>query len=209
MSKEESKKNLLLVEGNNDRHVIWALCEKFELPNTFEVIDSGGINELKKRLNIELKSKADAIGIIIDADMDLNARWDSIKEILTSHHFILPGTFPKDGLIETNVSKKKTVGVWIMPDNNSNGMLEDFISFLIPKEDQLLPAVHSTLSDIENKQLSKYLPIHKAKATIHTWLAWQESPGTPMGQSITKRYLTTDEATCMKLVDWMRKLFNN
>jgi hypothetical protein len=26
-----------LVEGKNDRHVIWALCQQYQLPETFSV----------------------------------------------------------------------------------------------------------------------------------------------------------------------------
>jgi len=95
-----------------------------------------------------------------------------------------------------------------MPNNNLNGMLEDFISFLVPKEDKLLPIVHSTLDDIEKKKLNKYAPIHKSKAVIHSWLSWQEDHGIPMGLGITKRYLSTDEETCSLLVKWLDELFN-
>ena len=95
-----------------------------------------------------------------------------------------------------------------MPDNRVNGMLEDFISFLIPEEDALLPIVHSTLGNIESEGLNRYSLNHHAKASIHTWLAWQSDPGTPLGLSITKRYLTTDVETCNKLLNWLRRLFN-
>ncbi|MEC4880603.1 MAG: DUF3226 domain-containing protein [Scytonema sp. PMC 1070.18] len=33
----QSKPQQLLVEGKNDRHVIWALCERHQLPDTFSV----------------------------------------------------------------------------------------------------------------------------------------------------------------------------
>jgi hypothetical protein len=95
-----------------------------------------------------------------------------------------------------------------MPNNNLDGMLEDFIYFLVPQDDELLPIVNTTLNTIEEGSLNKYAPIHRSKATIHSWLALQEDPGTPMGLGITKRYLTTDEATCKLFVDWINELFN-
>ncbi|KAA6337376.1 hypothetical protein EZS27_014545 [termite gut metagenome] len=94
-----------------------------------------------------------------------------------------------------------------MPNNNSNGMLEDFISFLISPEDELLPIVHSTLDEIEKKGLSNYSPAHKPKAIIHPWLSWQEDPETPLRLSITKKYVTMDEVTCSKLINWLKVLF--
>lgn len=45
------------------------------------------------------------------------------------------------------------------------------------------------------------------KANIHTWLSWQEEPGKPMGQAITKRYLDTSAPHAQQLIDWMRRLF--
>lgn len=95
-----------------------------------------------------------------------------------------------------------------MPNNDTAGMLEDFLAVLIPKGDQLLPIVLTTLDHIEERNLNIYRPEHKSKAVIHTWLAWQENPGTPMGQSITKRYLTTDNEICRRLIEWLTVLFN-
>jgi hypothetical protein len=86
-------------------------------------------------------------------------------------------------------------------------MLEDFISFLIPPEDELLPVVHSTLNYIETRKLNKYSGTHKSKAIIHTWTAWQKDPGTPIGLSITKKYLSTEDVTCRKFAQWLSNLF--
>jgi hypothetical protein len=99
------------------------------------------------------------------------------------------------------------VGVWMMPDNNLNGMLEDFIAFLVPADDKLMPVVTATLQSIEDNEINKYMPIHRSKAAIHTWLSWQEDPGTPMGLSITKKYLNTDTDTCQSLINWLNALF--
>jgi len=101
-----------------------------------------------------------------------------------------------------------SIGIWIMPNNDIDGMLEDFISFLIPKEDKLLPIASQTLDNIERENLNKYIPAHKSKALIHSWLSWQEDPSTPMGQAITKKFLTTDTDICSKLISWISEAFN-
>jgi hypothetical protein len=205
--KEKFSKKLL-VEGNDDQHVIWALCDKFNIPETFDVIDCGGNDKLTEQIPVRFKqSGIETIGIIIDADTEINNRWASIKTLLTNQGFTVPNDLPLTGLILRNANNT-SVGVWIMPNNNFNGMLEDFISFLVPKDDKLLPIINSTLDDIEKKKLNKYASIHKSKAIIHSWLSWQEAPGTPMGLSITKRYLTTDEDTCSLLITWLSELFN-
>jgi hypothetical protein len=207
MKSKEKYYKKLLVEGKDDQHVIWALCEKFGIAETFDVIDCEGIENLYNALQIRFKqSDIQTIGIIIDADTNLNNRWTEIKNILANQEFVLPNNLPEAGLILSNTNNIK-VGIWIMPDNNLNGMLEDFISFLIPQDDKLLPIVRTTLDEIESQNLNKYSLIHKSKATIHSWLAWQEDPGTPMGLSITKKYLSTDEATCQKFTHWLTELF--
>jgi hypothetical protein len=197
----------LLVEGNDDQHVIWALCERHQIPANFDVIDCGGIDNLEKKIPIMFKvSGVEVVGIIIDADENLQLRWDALRSCLSAIGFVVPDTLPKAGLIVENALYR--AGVWIMPDNNSNGMLEDFISFLVPRGDALLPVVQSTLSSIEARKLNKYALTHKSKAAIHTWLAWQEAPGTPIGLSITKKYLTVTDVACQAFVEWIKKLFS-
>jgi hypothetical protein len=207
MRVKEKFKKKLLVEGNNDQHVVWALCNKFNLRQTFDVIDCEGVDNLTEQIPLRFKQSAiETLGIIIDADTTINNRWISIKGILTTQGFNVPNAIPSTGLVLKAGSLK--VGVWIMPNNKLDGTLEDFISFLVPKDDKLLPIVHSTLDDIEKKQLNKYAPAQRSKAVIHSWLSWQEDPGTPLGLSITKKYLTTDEATCSRLMKWMDELFD-
>ena len=207
MRVKEKYNQKLLLEGNDDQHVIWALCEKHAIKESFDVINCEGIINLIDQIPIRFKqSNIKTVGIVIDADSEMQNRWDLIKSTLETIGFNLPIEIPLKGLIVQKNNLK--VGVWIMPNNNLNGMLEDFISFLVPKEDKLLPIVASTLIEIEAKNLNSYSLIHKSKAIVHTWLSWQDDPGTPLGLAITKRYLNTDEETCLKLINWLNDLFN-
>lgn len=207
MRTKEEFRQKLLVEGNDDQHVVWALCEKFEVQQTFDVVDCEGISNLFAQVPIRFKqSGLQALGVIIDADIELKKRWQEIREILVTSGFDVPENLPQQGLCIENHDHVK-VGVWVMPNNEMNGMLEDFISFLIPHDDHFLPIIHSTLEDIERQKLNRYSLNHKSKAIIHSWLAWQEDPGTPMGLSITKKYLNTSEENCAQLVNWLKRLF--
>jgi hypothetical protein len=204
-SKEKFNKKLL-VEGKDDQHVIFALCEKFQIKENFDVIDCEGIDGLIEEIPLRFKqSNPTSIGMIVDADINIGQRWHSLSDLLSKQGFIVPKKLPNEGLI---VSKDEVkVGIWIMPNNQLDGMLEDFIKFLVPKNDKLLSIAQNTLANIEHQKLNNYSEIHHSKALIHTWLAWQESP-VPMGLGITKRYLTTDEATCQSLVNWLKILFD-
>src|SRR3989339_1337921 len=145
---EEKFDQKLLVEGNDDQRVIWALCDRFKIHESFDVIDCEGISELLKEIPVRLKqSGIRTIGIIVDADSDISARWDKFKSIFDTLNYIIPEELPVDGLV-VRIIDQISIGIWIMPNNDINGMLEDFISFLIPNDDRLLPIVKDHVSDI-------------------------------------------------------------
>jgi hypothetical protein len=203
---------LLLVEGPNDQHVIWNLAKKYDIPETFsvEIAKDGGISSALESFQIELKkSKVKTLGIVIDADQNVASRWQAIRNILIRLHCQeIPEQPQSGGWIQalSNELELPRLGVWLMPDNQSSGMLEDFVLNLIPPDDLLLAKAKSIVQEIEQEKLNKYKDSYHAKALIHTWLAWQETPGQPLGQAITK--LQADTAIAAKFVIWLNQLFN-
>ena len=203
----------LLLEGNDDCHVVYALCVDFDVPETFDVVDCNGVEKLLESLPVRLKGSSNlkTIGVVVDADFNPATRWNTIRNILiqSGKYADVPTSCPSDGLILNPVNEDDIkFGLWMMPDNNAQGMLENFISFLIPEDDDLLPIVDETLNRLESNGLNRYKSVHHEKARVHTWLAWQETPGTPMGLAITKKYLTTRPAICGDFVNWLNRLFN-
>lgn len=208
------KKNCLLVEGKNDQHVIWNLAERLRLRETFDVQAKDSYFQLLQVLPIILKSTNTwkRLGIVVDADVDLNAHWQAIRDILEKSGFYsnLPMVLPKEGLVcEPDDREQLVVGVWIMPDNQLQGMIEDFVIDMIPNctEDPLLQKVDCVLRELEEKHLNRYKLVHRSKARIHTWLAWQDEPGMPMGITITKQILSTEHELCCRFVNWLDKMF--
>lgn len=208
METEKTFNQKLLIEGNDDLHVVKSLCVYYKVKESFEVVDTKGINKLIETLPVRFKA-ADivTIGIVVDADTDLTTRWQTVRDILLNQGFNVPDTIPNEGLIvEANGIR---AGVWIMPNNTLPGMLEDFAAFLIPEGDMLKAKANQTLNEIEAEGLNGYTaPLHRAKAHIHTWLAWQEDPGTPMGLAITKKYLNAENEHAGQFVNWLNRLFN-
>ncbi|WP_221389661.1 DUF3226 domain-containing protein [Dyadobacter sp. NIV53] len=198
----------LLVEGNDDRHVILAICQKFNLPETFSIVDCKGVVELLKNIPIRIKLRDQYVGILIDADTDLSARWQQLRDILIPLGYLMQNIPDESGSIFKSVSSNTVIGIWIMPNNQVNGMLEDFAHILIPADDVSLPYAEEALDNLERNSVTRFSNIHRSKALIHTWLAWQESPGTPMGQAITKSYLNHNHELCISFVDWLNRLFN-
>jgi hypothetical protein len=198
---------VLLVEGNDDKHVLLALCVKFELPHNFDIIDCTGIDPLIERLPVQLKASGqETLGILVDADENVAGRWAALRERLSPAFPDLPEAVPPGGLIGQNENGLK-VGVWLMPDNQTGGMLEDFLRFLVPEGDPLIGPVDTFLDDLEDQGVQAYRPVHRSKARMHTWLGVQEAPGTPLGLSITKRYLSLEGEQLAVFRTWLTNLF--
>src|SRR5437588_12534340 len=106
---------------------------------------------------------------------------------LASGYTTLPTDPQPNGTI-IEEEDKPIVGIWIMPDNQLSGMLEHFIGFLVPANDALWTIAENVVEEVLRNDC-RFPVQHKVKALIHTWLSWQEEPGKPLGQAITKRYL--------------------
>jgi len=207
----------LLVEGNDDLHVVAHIRNNYQLDDNFEIVDCKSVDKVSKKLTSLFKSRnTDVIGIIVDADADtvnvedaLKARWDSICYILNKHGYTIPHYIHVNGTIIPATDRQPKIGIWIMPDNvQQPGMLEHFVATLIPADDRLKPVAEEVLDRLEAEAINGYKPIHRSKAIIHTWLAWQEDPGTPMGLAITKTYLNHNTELCDRFAKWLSELFN-
>jgi hypothetical protein len=197
---------LLWVEGKNDSAVVKNLCFRHDLPQEFEVQDRGGIEPLLEAFPVQVRARGlECFGIVVDADQDLHARWDGIRDRLVAEGYDpIPESPPAEGVIL--VAKDLPVfGVWIMPNNIASGALEDFAAALTPDGDSLWSHASSAIDGIPEDQ-RRFPPLRRAKAMIHTWLAWQESPGSPMGQAITKGDLDPHAPLADAFIAWLRRL---
>ena len=100
--------------------------------------------------------------------------------ILSQHNYLLPDNPEKDGVILSPPSGARPyVGIWLMPDNQTSGMLEDFLLRLTGDGDPLLSRAEQVVNSIpETEKL--FGNTKRSKAVIHTWLAWQSDPGTSL-----------------------------
>lgn len=209
--------NYLLVEGSDDKHVFYHLLDYYHIrqifkdkDESFEIIDHDGIDNLLnvKTLGTYLKgSSLRRFGIVVDADTDLATRWQRVSDILKSAGYTtMPSSPRQDGTI-LREEESPVVGVWLMPDNTIPGMIEHFIGLLRPEKDVLWPIAENIVQTVANTDC-RFPSTQMAKAYIHTWLAWQREPGKPMGQAITARYLDADAPHALKLMSWIRDLFD-
>jgi hypothetical protein len=208
-------RNILLVEGPDDEHVIKHLCGNRSGP-ILEVKQHGGIDRLLETLHLRLREAngdGDTVGVVVDADTDLSARWQSLRSRLIHAGYQGIPQIPNPGgaIVEPPAdphSLLPQVGVWIMPDNRTTGILEDFLRLLVPENSRLFAHVEASVRSIPAGE-RRFSAVAEPKALIHTWLAWQQEPGKPLGTAITAGFLDADAPEVTELVTWLNRLFRS
>jgi hypothetical protein len=203
-------KRVLMVEGPNDEHVVKHFCDKRQIGKIDLVDPYGGKPALLEGIEPRLlESDIVAVGILLDADDDISKSWHAVAARLTSAGYSnVPASPEIDGTVITPPPDTllPRVGVWLMPDNQLPGILEDFLRFLVPQGDPLLAHADGAIERIPEGHRN-FPDRRRPKALIHTWLAWQEEPGKPLGQAITARYLDPSLPYADRFADWLRRTF--
>lgn len=209
----------LLLEGTTDMYAISDLFIKRDEPTI-----RGYETKTKYRRFIELAAKAELpkvlstllrlndgklnLGIVVDADESAVNKWQSIKGQLEKFGFTtLPSDFPNNGLVLDQQDFPK-VGVWIMPDNISEGYLEHFLYELIPDGDNLMPQLHQFIEELIANDQQQFPLIRRKKAEIYSWLALQAMPGSKFGTAIKAGYFNANSPLADQFVQWMKQVFD-
>lgn len=207
----------LLVEGYEDMRVIPELIEANGIPwgeskdeAVVEIKSLGGIENLLDSSEIYTQlqiSRLSALGLIVDADEEPIARWEQVRNACLPTITDFPEDLPETGLIhQTSFGVK--FGVWMMPDNQMAGMLETFLAYLIPDEDDDLWD-YAREAVLEAKNLgAKFKPNHTDKANIHTWLSWQNPPGRQLHNAIMEKILAPQHPQAQVFIDWFKNLYD-
>ena len=198
---------VLLVEGQDDKHVVLHLCRRNESMPTFCIKDKDGIVQLLDSISPEIKvSGRKSLGILVDANDEPANRWKVIRNRLQRLDLHLPEESDLDGTILSAVSPAvPRIGIWLWPDNRYPGELEDFVKTLIPSEDPVWPRSEEYIDRIPEPD-RKFPPGKEMKARIYAWLATTETPGR-MGTAIGAQMLDVDGPLALKFADWLRRLF--
>lgn len=171
------------------------------------------MEDLLEAFPVQLRTaeEGDVVGVVLDADVCLGSRWQSIYDRLVELGYQdVPDQPDNAGTILDFPAGKPLprMGVWIMPDNRTNGILEDFLRFLVPHPNTLFDHVESSVDAISEAD-RLFSEAAKPKAIIHTWLAWQSDPGRPYGTAITARFLDVNVGEVDLLVGWLKRLFSH
>ncbi len=208
--------NKLLVEGYDDlfsviglmrHHINWP-ANKDSAPIWIDV-GNGATQILQKEyLSTSIKDPSTKVlGVMLDADLDAGSRYDSFRNLCLEFFPDIPKLMPGGGLIITN-SDGKRLGLWIMPDNASQGAMEMFLKFLVPDKEQNAWR-HAVRSTAEAKNFGcKYKDCHLDKANLYSWLAWQDEPGQSPGKALTRKILDPKSPSAAPFVKWIMDLYS-
>ena len=228
-------KNVLLVEGQDDLHVVLQLYAKTYgtplVPDVFCIRNMGGDANLLAGMNYEIRNRNRGIvGVIVDADRadetdqagdGSSRRWKMVADQLGAFGItdlqtgqaggiIIPGK-PDGAPRLPDIGVPPRIGVWVMPDNQASGELEDFINKMIP------PGITARLlaKDYIDRVLNEISPDDdkgrlqerkRLRGEIHAWLATRRQPR-HMGAAIEADYLNIDGELCRSFMAWLRRLF--
>lgn len=202
---------VLLVEGRDDREVVFQFCNHHGIDNKrlFAVKDKDGLDSLLDDLRLRLRTGVEVVGVLVDADADPRARWQQLASVVRPLGYRLPDDPTAAGTLVASPSPARPrLGLWMMPDNRVEGMLEDFLLRLVHEHDPLAVRAREVVACIPEAE-RRFASTHGSKAVVHTWLAWQEEPGTALGQAITKRYLDPARAPAPAFRRWLIELFDS
>ena len=198
---------VLLVEGQDDKHVVLHLRMRDESMPSFDISDKDGIDQLLDSVSPEIKAPGrKSVGILVDANDEPANRWKAVRSRLQQLDLHLPEEPEPNGTILSAVPPAiPRIGIWLWPDNQCPGELEDFVQTMIPSKDPVWPRSEAYIDCIPGPD-RKFLPGKEMKAKIYAWLATTETPGR-MGTAIKAQVLDVDGPLALKFADWLRRLF--
>lgn len=217
-----SNTNILLVEGEADRGFFEALCRMLSISADVRVAtpkDTGGAHNTKQGVLSHLTSallpqlqdgQLKRIGVVVDADRVAHGSGYAMTLQRFTNALALAGYQPNpaaaSGLVFTHQDGLADLGLWIMPNNADEGMLEDWIKqCLNPAESNLYQHGENSIDAIPGGP--KFQPWNRTKAEVATWLAWQKKPEHGLYNAAQPDFLNIAEPLFKSLQMWLTHVF--
>lgn len=161
------------------------------------------------RVAISPEFELERLGVVVDCDTLDRNHWGRLVEALKPHYTLNSDLPCAEGtILQPNEPGRPIVGIWLMPDNMREGMLEDFVMTMIPETDPLLAYAREVVPKVPDAP-NRFSPGHQSKALTFTWLAWQRESGLPFGTAIKGGFLNPHAPLATSLASWLRELFDN
>lgn len=220
-----ASRNLLLVEGIADKSFFEEFCRIHTLDAEIRIAPAkevGGTHNSKRgaidllpTLLQQLESvdgPIQRLAMVVDADAVANGGGFDRTITQIAPHLVNVGYTPTPvllstgGLVFEHPDGLPAFGLWVMPDNVSDGILEDWIAGSIHPDEQTLFA-HAT-AVVGGLPSPKFNALHRRKSEVATWLAWQKKPGEGIYYTVQQDGLLNPGSTLYAgLRDWLIRIF--
>lgn len=203
----------LRVEGDDDKHVIIHLLQRFGMDMSegvrpFDIKKSDSISKLIEVVPEAIVAATTRhVGFVLDIDAFVKDRWAGVRRCLEETGLKPPRECPAEGYVAKHPEGPFNVGVWLMPDcTTDGGKLEGLLQSLIPLDDALLPLARESTAEAI-KRGATFPKCDRIKAEIHCWLAWQKDPGRPFGTAIKAKFFGQDSPLALAFLRWLGRLY--
>lgn len=206
-----SASGLMVVEGRTDQHFLSHLCRRAapDLAARIEYHDARGFQGVLDTITgFVNEDTLTTVGFIVDADDDPQEHWQQVLNRIADANgeIDLPTSLDTNGTIipENPDIGNPRIGVWVMPDNVSNGELEDFVVQMVPVNDSVWPRAQGYINGIP--QPRKFDDDKTTKAEVHAWLATRKFPGLA-GLAVREGDLDANAPISQSFLAWLTRLF--
>ncbi|MDM5179365.1 hypothetical protein PO883_19420 [Massilia sp. DJPM01] len=215
--------SILVVEGKSDEAFYTELCSSLAIKASIKVAPpkalggrannkEGVFSLLPSMLNQLADGSLARLALVVDADfasehgLGFVRTYERVTNIV-SHFGFSPIRRPNiNGLLFQNSDGLHDIGLWIMPNNRDEGMLEHWIkASIVPGETQLMQDVEKI---IDKLAAPKFKALHQIKAEVATWLALQEFPGRGMESAVKEKLLDETSLPFLQLVSWIKHIYS-
>ncbi|MBU0654594.1 MAG: hypothetical protein KJ914_05600 [Gammaproteobacteria bacterium] len=226
-------RSVLLVEGTTDKYFFELLLEKAGLTHVevFPPKESGtrgrGINALvkegiPKQLEEIKRGSVMKLGIVVDADSEdddagFANRHQAISALLESDFtLVVAQQEVKGSIFQRDDAPEIRIGLWIMPDCQEQGMLEDCLLPCIadPERTELLALTDASIHEVTQRKIFENIRFnekHLSKVRFTTWLTWQQKPRSCRQLSpacaLKEGWLNPDHPNITAITHWLQKVF--
>jgi len=205
--------NVLHVEGKDDKYTVIHLMSQhgvsFEPANrVVQIAEQENDQGVLEAIEVAVPAGTHGcVGFVLDADVPVEQRWAQVRGRLSPFQIELPPLPPPEGFVADVPLFKTRVGIWLMPNNVMDyGKIEDLLRTLVPAEDKLIDHAESATTTASERG-ALFTANDKIKAVLHTWLAWQKTPGCPYGTAVKAAFFGKASEVALRFVNWFKLLF--
>ena len=214
-------KKVLLVEGLDDYHAFYLMIHR--LTGAAPAYQLGycdnddGVLDILSGMTEASSQTQSVLGAVLDADQGkdgivedcgIQARIRSLKGRL-GKCYAIPDAFDAEGIIlpPTNESDRErlpVLGIWLMPDNERDGIFEDLLcAAMAPESEKYIARV---VDQATADKMTSFRDVERSKAIVKTHIAWQDPNKKNLGEAIGSHFANLDPA-CRPFLNWLERLF--